>query len=106
MRLQILNEQAYNAFSNKPIESVYRFNPDEWRCTLPHGWMLVKVTAAVVSIGVSTREDEVGYEMCLVGGVTNKKDALFINPNKIKLTFKEIIEFMKWQVDEEQIWDG
>ncbi len=114
-RLRILNDNHYDSFMGMVLESVYRYKSNEWYCETKEGFLVVRATAAVISIGYSEIEDNRFDEMCIVGGAVNKKDKLIMstiytdpysNENKEVINFKEIVDFMGWQVDSKDIWDG
>jgi len=97
------------------IESVYKMNKSEWECETKDGFLFVRITAAVLSCGYSERELDRKDEMCIVGGATDKKDKLIISTKYTfpygkedprTISFKEIVDFMNWQIDDDKIWDG
>ena len=114
-RLKILNDNHYDSFMGMALESAYRHKPNEWHCETESGFLVVRATAAVISVGFSETEDSRFDEMCVVGGVVDKKDKLIMSTiytspygleNKDVINFKEIVDFMCWQINDEDIWDG
>ena len=115
MKLSILSDEHYDAFMGIQIESAYKMGKNEWECETKDGFLFVRVTAAVLSCGFSESECYRKDEMCIVGGATEKKDKLIISTKYIlpygnqepkTITFKEIVDFMNWQIDDDKIWDG
>ena len=114
-RLKILNDNHYNSFEGMILESAYKHKPNEWHCETDSGFMVVRATAAVISIGFSETEDSRFDEMCIVGGAIDKKDKLIMSSiysapyctivNNI-INFREIADFMKWEINDNKIWDG
>lgn len=85
----------------------------EWHCETADGFLVVRATPAVISMGFAEREVNKTDEMCIVGGVMDKKNKLIIASmfgsmydDEGYITFGEIAKFMKWQINKEQIWDG
>ena len=118
MKLAILNDEMYDAFSGLELMTVCKMDDNEWECETKDGFLFVRVTAAVLSCGFSERHDDRKDEMCIVGGAVDKKDKLIVAPkysipygqkdmpDKLTITFNEIVDFMDWQIDNYNIWDG
>lgn len=115
MRLKVLNDTHYESFAGMLVDTAFKYKSNEWHCETADGFMVVRATAAVISMSFSEMELYKFDNMCIVGGVTDKKDEIIMSPlyadwynplNKKTISFIEIAKFMKWQIDEEQIWDG
>ena len=114
MKLSILNDEQYDAFSGLEVMTATKMNKGEWECETKDGFLFVRITAAVLSCGYSENEYDRKDEMCIVGGATDKKDKLIVSTKYTlpygedprTITFKEIVDFMNWQIDEDKIWDG
>lgn len=118
MKLSVLNKEMYDAFAGLEVSTATKMNTNEWECETPDGFMHVKVTAAVLGCSFSERLDNIKDDICIVGGALDKKDKLITSPeytlahgqinntNKLIIPFDMIVDFMKWKIDPNNIWDG
>ena len=106
---EILDEAAFLLFKGLNLEQVMSWKNGEWKCTTENGYFMnVRIKGGIVHMEVAETENELHKYENLVLKIKspNKWDEIgkyFLNP--IVINFKEIMEFMEWNCEPDQIWD-
>ena len=118
MKLTVIDKTHYKKLKGKRLSTVYRHTKSEWRCTTPRGsYVYIKYKSGLLAISVAQREYDIANKIMLVGSTVDldnlKEEDLddnntftFSRINYPPLEFKDIMKFLEWKCDEEQIWDG
>ena len=111
MMFKILDERIHEAFSGLALAQVSKWKKNEWKCiTKDEFFMEVKIEGSVVHMKLAEAEQELfDYDNEVLEININNKD---INISSfpfltqiMDIKFKDIMEFMGWTCDEEQMWD-
>tara|TARA_R100000808_G_C2153477_1_gene163699 strand:+ start:1088 stop:1480 length:393 start_codon:yes stop_codon:yes gene_type:complete len=126
--LQVLDKKHFETLKGKKLACVYRYSKDEWRCMTPRGnFVYVKFKAGILAVTTSTREYDLGNKVMLVGSMKQPAEDDFAEIDwtafkaskkghtkakefepwlcKTRLSFGQIMTFLEWKCDDDQIWD-
>ena len=114
--LKIIDKKNYKRFKGRKLKTVYRYKRNEWRCTTPRGaYVHIVYKGGVVALTGGNNEYDLGENVFLIASTVDYKEDfgdedldynLLKKKNKYpKISFQDIMEFMEWQCDPEQIWD-
>ena len=110
MKLKPLDKQWVKEYSGLQLSSIMYMGKGEWRGETKDGRFLL-VTEASGVVGLSIGETE--YELTEIKLLCSyKHDWVKLIRQKIpiadgveQITIKDIIKFMDWECDDDQIWD-
>ena len=108
MNFSVLDEKEYKRYSGVKLSCCFPVIENdetiplrEWVCETKNKYLLVKYYGGMLTLGCSERWDDVRSNMSLVARQVKQTEANLHG----KISFKEIKEFMKWQIKEDQYID-
>jgi hypothetical protein len=127
--LKVIDKKNYRRFKGRKLKTVYRHKRNEWRCTTPKGaYVHIVYKGGVVALTGGNCEYDLGQSVFLIASTVDHEedfgnedfspsDHAFVDykldykllPKKNKypeICFQDIMDFMEWECDPEQIWDG
>lgn len=114
--LKVIDKKNYKKFKGRKLKTVYKYDKQEWRCTTPRG-ALVRVVykGGIVALTGGNCEYDLGKRIFLLGSTVDYEEDfededldynLLTKKNKYpKISFQDIMDFMEWECEEENIWD-
>ena len=114
--LKIIDKKNYKRFKGRKLKTVYRYKRNEWRCTTPRGaYVHIVYKGGVVALTGGNNEYDLGESVFLIASTADYEEDfededldynLLTKKNKYpKISFQDIMDFMEWQCEEENIWD-
>jgi hypothetical protein len=119
--LKIIDKKNYKRFKGRKLKTVFRYKKNEWRCTTPRGALVhVVYKGGIIALTGANREYDLGKNIFLIASTTDYEEdfenedldykldyRLLPKKNKYpEICFQDIMDFMEWECDPEQIWDG
>lgn len=101
---EVQDEVLYGAFAGLGLSSVTKWNANKWKAiTIDDYYLEVEIKYDGIYMKLAEIEyDLLDYENKIL---KIKMSKLFKASDMLNIKFKNIMEFMDWHCDEEQIWD-
>ena len=114
--LKVIDKKNYKRFKGRKLKSVYRYSNEQWRCTTTGGaFVNIVYKGGIVALTGGNCEYDLGNKVFLLGSTSDYEEDfenedldynLLKKKNKYpKISFQEIMDFMEWECDPEEIWD-
>ena len=120
--LKVIDKKNYRRFKGRKLATVYRYKSNEWRCTTPKGaYVHIIYKGGIVALTGANSEYEIGQNIFLLASTIDLSEDIddegvddeildYIEiPEKQKypkISFQDIMDFMDWECEPEQIWDA
>ena len=108
MDFSVLDKKGYNRYRGVKLSCCFPVTENdatiplrEWICESKNKYLLVKYYGGMLTLGCAERMDDVRGNMSLIARQVKQTEANLHG----KISFKEIKEFMNWQIKEDQYID-
>lgn len=97
-KLEIIDSKTFSLLTRLKVNSIYKYSNNVWYCqTIQGSPLTIKYEKGFLSMGFGENEYESNTNLIMIA----VKETY---PNDLEL--KEILDFMGWKVDDENVWDG
>ena len=100
MKLEVVDSARYSILKGMRIDSIYPVLDNEWHCITKDLILIVGYKAGIVTVGIGETELEAKDSISIIAKVPD-----LYRMRRKKLGVKSIIEFMQWEIDENNFID-
>ena len=100
MKLEVVDSARYSILKSMRIDSIYPVLDNEWHCTTKDLILIVSYKSGIVTVGIGETELEAKDSISIIAKVSD-----LYRMRRKKLGVKSIIEFMQWEIDENNFID-
>ena len=100
MKLEVVDSARYSILKSMRIDSIYPVLDNEWHCIAGDLILIINYKAGIVTVGIGETEHQAKDSISIIAKIPD-----LYRMRRKKLGLKSIIEFMQWEIDENNFID-
>ena len=100
MKLEVVDSARYSILKSMRIDSIYPVLDNEWHCTAKDLILIINYKSGIVTVGEGETEHQAKDSISIIAKIPD-----LYRMRRKKLGLKSIIEFMQWEIDENNFID-